>query len=210
MYYFETESDGWPFNRRVDRRLTLPAGDYRLRFRTNGSHSFDDWGRAPPEHRFWGIALYQDVSADQLRAACWETADRPEDLGWSRRKLERLIPELEQMNVAALMIVTDGQVVYEWGNTASQLSGPLDAQEPDQRPLWHRRRPRARSTSRKTLDELGIDDKTPLTEAEKAGHRPRPAQGPLGRLHSRRGRSGVHEGHRGRTRQPRPWHVLVL
>ena len=73
MYHFETDPDGWSINRRVERRLTLPAGAYRLRFRSNGSHSFDDWGRRPPEHRFWGIALYQDRSADSDPPACWET-----------------------------------------------------------------------------------------------------------------------------------------
>lgn len=166
MYYFETQTDGWPANRHVDRRLTLPAGKYRLRFYSNSSHSFDDWGRHPPEHRFWGIALYRDETADQSPPACWETADKPKVLGWSRRKLDRLTPELEQKNVAALMILTDGQVAYEWGNTAvnfqahSMRKSLLSA-------LYGIAVERGKIDTSMKLKALGIDDKTPLTEAEK-------------------------------------------
>lgn len=58
MDYFETDQDGWPRNRRVDRSISLPAGSYRLRFRTNSTHSFNDWGQQPPQFNFWGIGLY--------------------------------------------------------------------------------------------------------------------------------------------------------
>jgi CubicO group peptidase (beta-lactamase class C family) len=70
------------------------------------------------------------------------------------------------MGVAALMVVTDGRVVFEWGNTANNfqahsmrksLMSALYGIYVDDGVL---------DTSR-TLEELGIDDIVPLTSTEK-------------------------------------------
>jgi CubicO group peptidase (beta-lactamase class C family) len=45
-------------NRKVDAVITLPAGKYKLRYKSDDSHSFDNWNSLPPEVNFWGIALY--------------------------------------------------------------------------------------------------------------------------------------------------------
>jgi hypothetical protein len=45
-------------NRQVNDQITLPAGTYRLHFRTNETHSFGNWSDLPPDTLFWGIALY--------------------------------------------------------------------------------------------------------------------------------------------------------
>jgi len=45
-------------NRQVNEQITLPAGIYRLHFRTNETHSFGNWIDLPPDTLFWGIALY--------------------------------------------------------------------------------------------------------------------------------------------------------
>lgn len=45
-------------NRKVDAALSLPAGRYRLHYKSDDSHSFDNWNATPPEINFWGIALY--------------------------------------------------------------------------------------------------------------------------------------------------------
>jgi CubicO group peptidase (beta-lactamase class C family) len=45
-------------NRKVDASVSLPAGRYRLHYKTDDSHSFDNWNALPPEINFWGIALY--------------------------------------------------------------------------------------------------------------------------------------------------------
>lgn len=45
-------------NRKVDASLRLPAGRYRLRYKSDDSHSFDNWNALPPEINFWGVALY--------------------------------------------------------------------------------------------------------------------------------------------------------
>jgi len=166
MYYFETDQDSWPRNRRVDRSISLPAGSYRLRFRTNSAHSFDDWGQQPPQFRFWGIGLYQELSTEQPAPHCWDYADEPEALGWSLSRLEGLVPELERMNVAALMIVTDGQVVYEWGNTANNFKAH-SIRKSLLSALYGIAIAEGTIDPSRTLAELGIDEKTPLTAAEK-------------------------------------------
>ena len=47
-------------NRKIDTIITLPAGKYRLRYRSDDSHSFDRWNSLPPDINFWGIALYPE------------------------------------------------------------------------------------------------------------------------------------------------------
>jgi CubicO group peptidase (beta-lactamase class C family) len=53
-----THAGGAPKNRKVDAVITLPAGKYRLRYKSDESHSFDNWNALPPDINFWGIALY--------------------------------------------------------------------------------------------------------------------------------------------------------
>ncbi|MGC2237822.1 MAG: serine hydrolase [Pyrinomonadaceae bacterium] len=53
-----THAGGAVKNRKVDTVITLPAGKYKLRYKTDDSHSFDNWNALPPEINFWGIALY--------------------------------------------------------------------------------------------------------------------------------------------------------
>jgi len=167
MYFFETDAAGPHGNRRVDRTLTLPPGTYRLHFETNGSHAFEDWGDRAPGHAFWGIALYEDQEQEGGPASCWERASRPEDLGWSSEILNGLIATaFEKSGAAGLMIITDGKVVFELGNTANNF-------------LTHSMRKSLMSVlygayvaegqiePSSTLAELGIDDIQPLTETEK-------------------------------------------
>jgi CubicO group peptidase (beta-lactamase class C family) len=166
MYYFETESAGYYRNRRADRVLTLPAGTYRLHFQTDGTHSFRDWSDRPPDHRFWGIVLFEEPGSEGNPPACWPRAELPEELGWSSVKLDGLAPELERLKVAALMVVTEGQVVLEWGNTAnnflahSMRKSLLSA-------LYGIFVAEGKIDLSRTLADLGIDDLAPLTEAEK-------------------------------------------
>ena len=46
-------------NRKVDVVITLPAGNYKLRYKSDDSHAFDRWNSMPPEINFWGIAVYK-------------------------------------------------------------------------------------------------------------------------------------------------------
>jgi CubicO group peptidase (beta-lactamase class C family) len=46
-------------NRKVDVQITLPAGNYKLRYKSDESHAFDHWNNLPPDINFWGIAIYK-------------------------------------------------------------------------------------------------------------------------------------------------------
>lgn len=53
-----THAGGAGKNRGVDTIVPLPAAKYRLRYKSDDSHSFDRWNSLPPTVNFWGIALY--------------------------------------------------------------------------------------------------------------------------------------------------------
>lgn len=54
-----TPAGGAGKNRKVDVVITLPSGNYKLRYKTDDSHSFDHWNSLPPDINFWGIAVYR-------------------------------------------------------------------------------------------------------------------------------------------------------
>jgi hypothetical protein len=61
MKYDETEPAGGSEKNRVfDGVITLPAGNYVLRYRSDGSHSYDDWNADPPDDpESWGISVFR-------------------------------------------------------------------------------------------------------------------------------------------------------
>ncbi len=61
MTYRATDhAGGAQKNRRFDGTITLPRGEYILRYETDGSHSFGDWNADPPDDpASWGITLYR-------------------------------------------------------------------------------------------------------------------------------------------------------
>ena len=54
-----THAGGAGKNRQVDAVITLPAGNYKLRYKSDDSHAFDHWNSLPPDIIFWGIAVYK-------------------------------------------------------------------------------------------------------------------------------------------------------
>jgi hypothetical protein len=61
MTYRTTEhAGGASKNRRFDGVVRLPAGNYVLRYETDGSHSFGNWNAAAPDDpEGWGITVYR-------------------------------------------------------------------------------------------------------------------------------------------------------
>jgi hypothetical protein len=61
MKFASTEhAGGATKNRRFDGTITLPAGEYILRYETDDSHAFGDWNAAPPDDQdAWGITVYR-------------------------------------------------------------------------------------------------------------------------------------------------------
>jgi CubicO group peptidase (beta-lactamase class C family) len=54
-----THAGGAGKNRKVDVVVTLPAGNYKLRYKSDDSHAFDHWNSLPPDINFWGIAVHK-------------------------------------------------------------------------------------------------------------------------------------------------------
>ncbi|MFY9619702.1 MAG: serine hydrolase [Pyrinomonadaceae bacterium] len=54
-----THAGGAGKNRKVDVVITLPAGNYKLRYKSDESHAFDHWNSLPPDINFWGVAIYK-------------------------------------------------------------------------------------------------------------------------------------------------------
>jgi CubicO group peptidase (beta-lactamase class C family) len=49
---------GAPKNRLADAVVNLSPGKYKLRYKSDDSHSFDNWNAFPPDINFWGISVY--------------------------------------------------------------------------------------------------------------------------------------------------------
>ena len=61
MKYAETDPGGGSEKNRVfDGVITLPAGSYVLRYRSDGSHSYGNWNDNPPDDpESWGISVFR-------------------------------------------------------------------------------------------------------------------------------------------------------
>jgi len=98
--------------------------------------------------------------------ATWQSAEKPEDLGWSLEKLAAVQEFSEKIGTAAVMIVDDGVVVDAWGDITrnyqchSMRKSLISA-------LYGIYVADGKIDLSRTLKELGIDDYTPLTETEK-------------------------------------------
>ena len=96
----------------------------------------------------------------------WQIADSPEQLGWSSQQLGLARAYADTINTAAVMIIDDGIVVDEWGETdrkfnvhsirkslLSSTVGIFEAQ--------------GTLNLKSTLEDLGINDRLGLTTVER-------------------------------------------
>ena len=96
----------------------------------------------------------------------WKKASRPEALGWSSEKLELAKEHFEKIGSAAVVIVVDGLILDEWGDTSrhfrahSMRKSLLNA-------IFGIHVHEGHIDLEATLEELGIDDNEPLTASEK-------------------------------------------
>jgi len=98
--------------------------------------------------------------------AAWKLA-RPEDHGWSGERLKAAWSYAESIDTAAVMVVDDGHLVGSFGDTAKRYlchsvrKSFLSA-------LYGLQVEAGTIELDRSLAELGIDDDTPLTDAEKS------------------------------------------
>jgi CubicO group peptidase (beta-lactamase class C family) len=104
--------------------------------------------------------------SDVYPAAAWQKSNSPEQLGWSSEKLGTARSYSNSINTAAVMIVDDGIVVDEWGQTdtkfnvhsirKSLLSAMIGIYEAQ-----------GKLNLQSTLEDFGIDDRLGLTAEER-------------------------------------------
>lgn len=104
----------------------------------------------------------QNITTDNT----WRVVSQPEILGYNSAQLEQAKHFTEDINTAAVVIVVDGRIVYEWGdvnkkfNTHSIRKSFLSA-------LYGNYVRDGVIDLDQTLEETGIDDEPPLSEEEK-------------------------------------------
>ena len=168
MHFLSTEHAGRiQENRKVDRLLPLRAGKYRLHFKTNPSWPSNISIQAEEDSYNRGIWLFDETEHHiELLASFWEKATYPDKFGWSSAKLDRLNPEMEKFGTDALMIITDGKVIFEYGNTTniipshSMRKSLLSA-------LYGIYVAEGNIDINTTLEQLDITESIPLTTQEK-------------------------------------------
>lgn len=96
----------------------------------------------------------------------WEKTDLPENLGYSSRKLEDARAFANTLKTAAVVIVVDGVILYEWGETSREFM-THSVRKSFMSALYGNYIENETIPMDATIEELGIDDSPSLTEAEK-------------------------------------------
>ncbi len=87
----------------------------------------------------------------------WQTAERPETAGFSSRRLASLTPFLESLDTSAMMVVSRGKVVYQYGDL-TQVSYLASCRKSVLAMLYGNYVASGKIQLDKTLRELGMDD----------------------------------------------------
>jgi CubicO group peptidase (beta-lactamase class C family) len=115
---------------------------------------------------FFLFAGHLSFAQDVFPGKTWETIKNPEELDYSLEKLEAAREFAEKGKTAAVVIVVNGKILYEWGEverdfiTHSTRKSFLSA-------LYGKYVQNGTIGLDTTMKELGIDDVTPLSEQEK-------------------------------------------
>jgi CubicO group peptidase (beta-lactamase class C family) len=97
----------------------------------------------------------------------WRQLSRPEERGWSSGKLAAAKAFADSLDTAAVMIIDDGVVVYQWGETSKRFN-VHSIRKSFLSALYGVAVERKEINLNSTLDQLGIDDNVPsLTTEEK-------------------------------------------
>src|SRR5262245_25368849 len=95
----------------------------------------------------------------------WEKVETPEERGWSSEKLQQARQLADSYDAAAVMIVEDGLIVAEWGETARKFN-VHSIRKSFLSALYGLAVNEAKINLNSTLAELGIDDNEPALTAE--------------------------------------------
>ncbi len=115
---------------------------------------------------FFFIVAQLSFAQDVFPGKTWERIKDPEELGYSLEKLQAAKEFADRGKTAAVVIVVNGKILYEWGEverdfiTHSTRKSFLSA-------LYGNYVQNGTIDLDMTMKELGIDDVTPLSELEK-------------------------------------------
>lgn len=98
--------------------------------------------------------------------ATWEKVAKPEDLGYSSEKLQHAEAYASTIKTAAVVIVVDGKILYEWGNTEKKYK-THSMRKSFLSALYGKYVRQGIIDLDKTMADLGIDDDPPLSDEEK-------------------------------------------
>lgn len=115
---------------------------------------------------FIGISSVFCQSVNKYPGKIWDKVQTPEDIGFSSEKLAKAKEFSETLKTAAVTIIVNGEILYEWGDvdslfiTHSMRKSVLSA-------MYGKYVEAGIIDPNKTMAELGIDDDPPLSEQEK-------------------------------------------
>ena len=112
------------------------------------------------------VTAFPIQSAEEFPGKEWTVVDRPEDLGYSRAKLEAAEKYAGTIDTAAVMILVNGRVLYEWGDLARKFI-THSTRKSFLSALYGKYVQDGTIDLDLTMKDLGIDDEPPLTEQEK-------------------------------------------
>lgn len=108
-----------------------------------------------------------DVTLNNYPKMRWSRVEKPEDAGWSLEKLAKAKQCSELMGSAAVMIIDDGRVISEWGETTRKFN-VHSIRKSFLSALYGIAVAKGSIKLTSTLEKLGIDDNDPpLTSIEK-------------------------------------------
>lgn len=108
-----------------------------------------------------------DVTLNNCPEMRWSRVEKPEDAGWSLEKLAKAKQYSELIGSAAVMIIDDGQIISEWGETTRKFN-VHSIRKSFLSALYGIAVAKGSINLTSTLEELGIDDNDPpLTPIEK-------------------------------------------
>ncbi|WP_461533819.1 serine hydrolase domain-containing protein [Sinomicrobium sp.] len=133
------------------------------------SRMFGLWRAALVGLLFFGIAdlsAQSNVGNVHYPGKSWEVVDNPETLGFSKEKLEEVGKLASTFHTAAIMVIVDGKVLYQWGDVDQKIN-THSVRKSFMSTLYGKYIKDGTIDIDATMADLNIDDVEGLTKEEK-------------------------------------------
>lgn len=115
---------------------------------------------------FLVFAAYSGAEQKRYPGKTWDKIEQPEELGYSSKKLAQARAFSESLKTAAVVIVVDGIILDEWGSVGTKYV-THSIRKSFMSALYGNYVKEGIIDLDKSMHDLGIDDKPPLSEEEK-------------------------------------------